>query len=192
MNYSLGERIVNDDPNNPWNMAPTYQVFENATSLFSNLFILQNPDENTNMFTNFGTSFFATCLLLTGDTSSLSNWPYEKNPTLMILIMLFAFIMAIYILNVFITLFGEAVKDYDDSHLIMKAEHLAKIELFYLLPHQRRWESWFPEVMHYYSSVNKTRKKIKEMFENKEWSTSTSEFSELKEDLLKKLHMIDK
>ncbi|PKY19745.1 hypothetical protein RhiirB3_469336 [Rhizophagus irregularis] len=186
------ERIVNDDPNNPWNMAPTYQVFENATSLFSNLFILQNPDENTNMFTNFGTSFFATCLLLTGDTSSLSNWPYEKNPTLMILIMLFAFIMAIYILNVFITLFGEAVKDYDDSHLIMKAEHLAKIELFYLLPHQRRWESWFPEVMHYYSSVNKTRKKIKEMFENKEWSTSTSEFSELKEDLLKKLHMIDK
>jgi hypothetical protein len=66
MNYPLDERIVNDDPNNPWNLAPTYQVFENVTSIYSNLFILQNPDENTNMFTNFAASFFATCLLLTG------------------------------------------------------------------------------------------------------------------------------
>ncbi|PKK75982.1 hypothetical protein RhiirC2_773000 [Rhizophagus irregularis] len=123
------------------NLAAAYQVFENEDSSSSNLFILQKPDENTNMFTNFGTSFFATCLLLTGDTSSLSNWPYEKNPTLMILMIMFAFVMAIYILNVFITLFDEAMKDNDDSYLIMKAEYLAKIELFYLLPHQRRWKS---------------------------------------------------
>jgi len=67
MSYSLDERIVNDDPNNPWNIAPTYQVFENETSsVNSNLFILQKPDENTNMFTSYFTSLFATCLLLTG------------------------------------------------------------------------------------------------------------------------------
>ncbi|PKK75985.1 hypothetical protein RhiirC2_862897 [Rhizophagus irregularis] len=121
MDYPLNERIVNDDPNNPWNLASTYQVFENVTSLYSNLFILQTPDENTNMFTTFLTSLFATCLLLTGDTSSLSNWPYEKNPSLMILMILFTFIMTIYILNVFITLFGEAIKD-GDSYLLRKAE----------------------------------------------------------------------
>lgn len=56
-----------------------------------------------------------------GDTSSLSNWPYEKNPSLMILMILFTFIMTIYILNVFITLFGEAMKD-GDSYLLRKAE----------------------------------------------------------------------
>jgi hypothetical protein len=66
MNYSLNERIINDDPNNPWNMTPTYQVFENETSVNAKQFILQKPDENTNMFTSFTTSFFATCLLLTG------------------------------------------------------------------------------------------------------------------------------
>jgi len=66
MSYSLDERIINDDPNNPWNIAPTYQVFENVTSVNSNLFILQKPDENTNMFTSYLTSLFATCLLLTG------------------------------------------------------------------------------------------------------------------------------
>jgi hypothetical protein len=40
----------------------------------------------------------------------------------MILIILFAFVMAIYILNVFITLFGEAMVDKDSTFLIMKAE----------------------------------------------------------------------
>lgn len=70
MDYPLNERIVNDDPNNPWNLASTYQVFENVTSLYSNLFILQTPDENTNMFTTFLTSLFATCLLLTGITTN--------------------------------------------------------------------------------------------------------------------------
>ncbi|UZO16181.1 uncharacterized protein OCT59_007570 [Rhizophagus irregularis] len=145
MSYPLDKRIVNGDPNNPWNLAAAYQVFENEDSSSSNLFILQKPDENTNMFTNFGTSFFATCLLLT------------------------------------------AMKDNDDSYLIMKAEYLAKIELFYLLPHQRRWKSWFPEVMYYHASVDKTRKMIKEMIENDKWHIN--EFPELKQNLLNKFNI---
>jgi hypothetical protein len=66
--YSLDKRIINDDPNNPWSLTPTYQVFENETTDVSNnnLFILQKPDENTNMFANFTTSFLATSLLLAG------------------------------------------------------------------------------------------------------------------------------
>ncbi|CAB5322645.1 unnamed protein product [Rhizophagus irregularis] len=69
----------------------------------------------------------------------------------------------------------------------MKAEYLAKIELFYLLPHQRRWKSWFPEVMYYYASVDKTRKMIKEMIENDKWHIN--EFPELKQNLLNKFNI---
>jgi hypothetical protein len=61
-------------------------------------------------------------LIYIGDTSSLSNWSYEENPTLMILMILFAFVMTIYILNVFITLFGEVMTDNDDTFLLMKAK----------------------------------------------------------------------
>jgi hypothetical protein len=61
-------------------------------------------------------------ILYIGDTSSLSNWSYEDNPTLMILMILFAFVMTIYILNVFITLFGEVMTDNDDTFLLMKAK----------------------------------------------------------------------
>ncbi|CAB4387292.1 unnamed protein product [Rhizophagus irregularis] len=99
------------------------------------------------MFTTFLTSLFATCLLLTGDTT---------------------------------------IKD-GDSYLLRKAEHLAKIELFYLLPNQRRWKSWFPEIIHYYASVDKARKEIKQMIEKKEWNNNV--LPELKRDLLNKLHI---
>jgi hypothetical protein len=76
--YSLDERIVNDDPNNPWNLSPSYQLFENGTSdgLNNNLFILQKPDENTNMFSILTTSFFATFLLITGIPNLL--FAYKK------------------------------------------------------------------------------------------------------------------
>ncbi|PKY30586.1 hypothetical protein RhiirB3_474883 [Rhizophagus irregularis] len=181
------ERIVNDDPNNPWNLSPNYQVFENNTSINPSLFILQKPDENTNMFTTFATSFFATCLLLTGDTSSFSNWTYEENPTLMILMILFAFFMAIYILNVFITLFSEATEDHEDSFLITRAEYLAKIELFYLLPFQRRSNRLFPEVIYYCANIDEARKKVKEMIDKGEWNIN--KISESKKKLMEKLNI---
>ncbi|CAB5379650.1 unnamed protein product [Rhizophagus irregularis] len=49
------------------------------------------------------------------------------------------------------------------SYLMHKAEILVEIELFYLFPFQRRWEAWFPEVIHYYADVVKAREKVKEM-----------------------------
>ncbi|PKK59825.1 hypothetical protein RhiirC2_719550 [Rhizophagus irregularis] len=131
-----------NDLNNPWNLVPTYiQVFENGTTN-SNSFIIQKPDGNTNMFTNFKMALFAVYLFLTA---------IEKDKV---------------------------------SYLIQKAEIIAEIELFYLLPHQRRWYAWFPEVIHYYASVDKTREKIKEMISKGEWKT---EFPELKQNLLNEL-----
>ena len=62
--------------------------------------------------------------MLLGDRSALSNWPFEKNPTLVILMVLFIFAIVIYLLNVFIGLFAEVIQDehLEASQLIMKAE----------------------------------------------------------------------
>ncbi len=49
-NYPLDKYLKNDDPNNPWNMVSTYnQIFEDKT-ISPNPFIIQIPNEKTNMF----------------------------------------------------------------------------------------------------------------------------------------------
>ncbi|CAB4384419.1 unnamed protein product [Rhizophagus irregularis] len=92
-------------------------------------------------------------------------------------------------MNLFIGLLSNAIEKDNNriSFLIQKAEILAEIELFYLLPHQRRWKEWFPEVIYYYANVDKTREKIKEMINEGEWNTN--EFLELKQKLLKELNI---
>ncbi|GES87524.1 hypothetical protein GLOIN_2v1874143 [Rhizophagus clarus] len=189
--YSLDELTVNDDDNNPWNLIPTYQVFENGT-LNSNFLIRQNPDENTNRFTSLYSSFFAACLLLSGDTSSFSNWTFAKNLPLTILMILFIFIMVIYILNVFITLFGEALneEEVEASYWKMKAEFISEIELFYLSPRQRRWQIWFPEVLYFNAKLDEAHEKIEKLINEGKWNTN--EFPEMKQELLNKLRIQQK
>ncbi|POG77144.1 hypothetical protein GLOIN_2v822482 [Rhizophagus irregularis DAOM 181602=DAOM 197198] len=186
-NFSFGEYTNNNDPNDPWNLATAYhQVFGNGT-VDPNPFMIQPPDENTNMFEDFGTSIFAMYLFLTGDSSALSNWTYKNNPSLVILIVLFSLLIVVYLMNLFIGLLSNAIEKDNNrvSFLIQKAEILAEIELFYLLPHQRRWNEWFPKVIYYYADFDKTRQEIKEMIKEGEWNTD--EFSELKQKLLHKL-----
>ncbi|GBC27656.2 hypothetical protein GLOIN_2v1874143 [Rhizophagus irregularis DAOM 181602=DAOM 197198] len=187
LSYSLDERTINDDPNNPWNIAPTYQAF-NKNDINSNLFIIQKPDENTNMFAEIATARLATFLLLMGDTSVLSNWPYQNNLALAIMMTLFLSSTTIFILNVFIGLFSEAMNfDVETSMLMMKAKFLAEIEMFYLFPSQRRWKSLFPETIYYYADIREVREKIKQMFDNKEWDSD--KFPEMKQNLLKILNI---
>ncbi|GET53619.1 hypothetical protein GLOIN_2v1561207 [Rhizophagus irregularis DAOM 181602=DAOM 197198] len=76
---------------------------------------------------------------------------------------------------------------YIDNPSIAKAEILAEIELFYLFPFQRRWQSWFPEVIHYYADVDKTRREVERFIKNGEWDTK--EFTEMREKLLKELQI---
>ncbi|RIA85896.1 hypothetical protein C1645_879015 [Glomus cerebriforme] len=85
----------------------------------SNPTIIQPPNEKTKMFADFKTALFAIYQFLTGDSSALSNWSYINNQSLVILIVLFSLLIRV-------------------SYLIQKAEILAEIELFHLLPHQRR------------------------------------------------------
>ncbi|EXX70974.1 hypothetical protein RirG_082680 [Rhizophagus irregularis DAOM 197198w] len=189
--YSF-KKHMNNDPNNPWNIVPTYnKVFDDGT-IDTHPFIIQSPDKNTNMFEDYRTSLFAMYLFLTGDSRALSNWSYIDNPSLVILIFLFSLLIVVYLMNLFIGLLNNAIEKDNNrvSYLIQKAEILAEIELFYLLPHQRRWNTWFPEVIYYYANADKTRKKIKEMIDKNEWYTN--DFPELKQELLNKLNIQQK
>ncbi|UZO17316.1 uncharacterized protein OCT59_008674 [Rhizophagus irregularis] len=183
------ERNVCNDPNNPWNLAPTYSKVLDDGTTDSNPYIIQKPDENTNMFIDYRTALFAMYLLLTGDSSALSNWSYLKNPPLAILTFSFSFLIVVYLMNLFIGLLNNAIEKDNNrvSYLMQKAEILAEIELFYLLPHQRRWEAWFPEVMYYYADVDKTREEVKRLIKDGQWDTN--EFPEMKKDLFKKLNI---
>ncbi|GES95010.1 hypothetical protein GLOIN_2v1537213 [Rhizophagus clarus] len=186
--YSLEEHTNNDDPNNPWNIASTYnQVFENG-SINPNPYIIQLPSDSTNMFIDFRTAIFATYKFLTGDSSAFSNWSYTTNPSLAILVVLFSLLIVVYLMNLLIGLLNIAIEKDNNrvSYLVQKAEILAEIELFYLLPHQRRWYKWFPKEIYYLANADKTREKIKELIKNNEWN---NEFSEMKKNLLKELNI---
>ncbi|GBB88163.1 hypothetical protein RclHR1_01470011 [Rhizophagus clarus] len=183
--------INNNDQNNPWNIVNSYyQVLENG-NIGSSPYIIQQPNENTNMFIDFRTAIFAMYKFLTGDSSAVSNWPYTTNPSLSILIVLFSLLIVVYLMNLLIGLLNNAIEKKNNrvSYLIQKAEILAEIELFYLLPLQRRWNKWFPEVIYYYANADKTREKIKELVKNDEWNNDI--FSESRKSLLKELNIED-
>ncbi|EXX77024.1 hypothetical protein GLOIN_2v1781805 [Rhizophagus irregularis DAOM 181602=DAOM 197198] len=75
------------------------------------------------------------------------------------------------------------------SYLVQKAEVIAEIELFYLLPHQRRWKTWFPEVIYYTVEVEKARKYIREAIIKGEWKMD--DWPEMKHKILKLLSIED-
>ncbi|CAB4396354.1 unnamed protein product [Rhizophagus irregularis] len=141
------------------------------------------------MFTDIRTSLFAIYLFLAGDSSALSNWSYADNPSIAILIVLFSLLIVVYLMNLLIGLLNIAIEEDNNrvSYLIQKAEILAEIELFYLLPHQRRWKTWFPEVIHYYADADKTQIEIKRLIKEGEWDNK--EFINMQEKLLEQLQI---
>ncbi|PKY38360.1 hypothetical protein RhiirA4_451339 [Rhizophagus irregularis] len=150
----------------------------NDNQLFEN-------DSNPSLI-HFKTSLFTMYQLLTGDsnTSTISNTP------LVILIVIFSIMIVIYLMNLFIGLLNNAIeKDHDRvSYLMLKAEIIAEIELFYMLPYQRRNNDWFPEVMYYHASLDDTQKEVKKMMKRDEWDQINA-FPKLKQDLLKKINI---
>ncbi|UZO06920.1 uncharacterized protein OCT59_027225 [Rhizophagus irregularis] len=141
------------------------------------------------MFMNIKTSLFAIYLFLIGDSSALSNWTYTENSSIAVLIVLFSLLVVVYLMNLLIGLLNMAIEEDNNrvSYLMQKAEILAEIELFYLLPHQRRWKTWFPEVIHYYADADKTRIEIERLIEKGEWETKEQELTEMRKNLLDKL-----
>ncbi|RIA79325.1 hypothetical protein C1645_876028 [Glomus cerebriforme] len=169
---SLNHPTVNNDPNNPWNLADQYYATNPDGTLNpnSNPAFVKQPDENTNMFAWPQTALLAMYILLTGDSSPLQSWTYIKEPFMALLAVLFSFFTVIYLMNLFIGLLSNVIEDYNDrvSYLVQKAKILAEIELFYLLPPQRRWRTWFPDWIYYEAPVDDVRKKIRNIDDHEE------------------------
>ncbi|KAF0438402.1 transient receptor potential cation channel subfamily a member 1-like [Gigaspora margarita] len=179
--YSYNQPNNSDDANNPWNLVPTYKFISSNGTVGETL--IETPDDNTNLFTMFSTSILAVYFMLTGDSSAVSSWGIVDNWTLTLLLVLFSFFTTIYLLNLFISLLGNAINQTynEESFLQLKVEILAEIELFWMLPHQRRKKNWFPELLYFEASVQELKKYIKNLKDEHEDEILQNLLPEIKE-----------
>ncbi|CAG8451582.1 10559_t:CDS:2, partial [Scutellospora calospora] len=97
------------------------------------------------------------------DLTPISSWISTENTTIMVLMILISFFTLIYLMNLFIGIISNLIRDKDIrniSYLILIAEILNEVELFYMLPHQRRKENWFPNTIFYGCHTYKLREHI--------------------------------
>ncbi|CAG8481000.1 16218_t:CDS:2 [Funneliformis caledonium] len=166
--YNLDEPLQNADPNNPWNLVTKYQSVSPNDKINSETTLIQQPDSKLNQFSTYQTSLLAMYLFLTGDSSALSSWTYQENPFMTILLVMFSFLIVVYLMNLFIGLLNLEIENNRTHFLFMleKAKILVEIELFFLLPNQRRWEHWFPDVLYYDVPIEDVQQKIKDIDNN--------------------------
>ncbi|RIB09707.1 hypothetical protein C2G38_2208066 [Gigaspora rosea] len=171
-----------NDPNDPWNLVSTYNSISENDSISENLTLTALPTATTNMFIMLNTAILAVYILLTGDSTYLSNWILTENLTLVILVVCFSFFTNIYLMNLFIGLLSNSIAEMNKKELFLlqKAKILAEIELLYLLPYQRRKNNWFPELIVHYDKLRDIIKIIK----NGKWN-STDELLFIHDTLLK-------
>ncbi|RIB21701.1 hypothetical protein C2G38_1072007 [Gigaspora rosea] len=151
---------------------------------------LNNSQElNTNMFANLDTALLAVYMMLTGNSFSVSNWSLAENITLTILIILFSFFTTIYLMNLFIGLLSNFIGETNKKELFLlqRAKILSEIELFYMLPYQRRKNNWFPEFIFSLDKLYEVVSKIK----NNNWDDDI-EKPLLPSTLLKIIQFYDK
>ncbi|CAG8439832.1 13001_t:CDS:2 [Dentiscutata heterogama] len=124
--YSYNQPSNTDDINNPWNLVSTYK-FISSNGTVGNSSLIETPDDNTNLFAWFSTSILAVYFMLTGDTSAVSSWVYKNNWTLAILLAIFSFFTTIYLLNLFISLLGNAINEtYNEESFLQLRGDLKK------------------------------------------------------------------
>ncbi|KAF0558433.1 transient receptor potential cation channel subfamily a member 1-like [Gigaspora margarita] len=162
--YSYDQPSFTNDSNNPWNLVPTYQFISSNGTVGTSM-LIETPDDSTNLFTMFSTSILAVYFMLTGDLSYISSWILKNNWTLAFLLVIFSFFTTVYLLNLFISLLGNAidVRNNEESFLQLRGEILSEIELFWMLPYQRRKTNWFPEILWYRASVKELKKYIEDI-----------------------------
>ncbi|RIB04599.1 hypothetical protein C2G38_2048308 [Gigaspora rosea] len=166
--YSYDQPNFSDDANNPWNLVPTYQFISSNGSVGKST-LIETPDNSTNLFTMFSTSVLAVYFMLTGDLSYVSSWVLKNSWTLAFLLVIFSFFTTVYLLNLFISLLGNAIdyRNNEESFLQLRGEISTEIELFWMLPHQRRKPNWFPEILWYRASVKELKKYIESVEDKK-------------------------
>ncbi|CAJ0901919.1 2135_t:CDS:2 [Entrophospora sp. SA101] len=160
--------FIDNDPNSPWNLASKYfTYFESNNSYNQNSIMVQQPNGNTNMFAHFHSSMLAMYNFLAGDNGAFESWQLQDEPYLAMLFVVFSFVVVIYLMNLFIAVLNNQIEDYDidGAFLAQKANIIKEIELFYLLPNQRRWREWFPDTLSYYEPIEDIQKKTRK-FDN--------------------------
>ncbi|RIB14471.1 hypothetical protein C2G38_1653131 [Gigaspora rosea] len=162
--YSYNQPNYNNDVNNPWNLVTRYKSIT-PDGAIGNDFLIETPDANTNLFSAFKTAIVAVYFMLTGDLSSVSSWNLNENWTLVALLVIFSFFTTIYLLNLFIGLLSTAIENTnnDESFLQLKREILSEIELFWMLPYQRRRKDWFPEIIYYEATIEELQKYVQKI-----------------------------
>ncbi|CAJ0908832.1 2849_t:CDS:2 [Entrophospora sp. SA101] len=163
-NFTIDQPTINNDSNNPWNLVNKYYTyFANNNSYSQDSYFIQQPDGNTNMFTLFPSSILAMYNFLAGDNEAFKNRVLQDDAYLILLMVAFSFIVVVYLMNLFIGLLGNEIEHYDtkEAFWFQKAKVITEIELFYLLPNQRRWRTWFPDILSYNVPIDDIRKEIK-------------------------------
>ncbi|PKY42275.1 hypothetical protein RhiirA4_540286 [Rhizophagus irregularis] len=143
-----------NDPNNPWSLTKKYHQITEDENIANTTTLIEEPDSNTNLFSNYPNSLFSMYLFLT-DRNSLSAWSPNDNPLMIILMIVFSFVIVVYLMNLFIGLLNMAIEVDNDRASYLAQKVLVKIELFYLFPNQRRWKAWFPDIIYYYVNDDK-------------------------------------
>ena len=62
--------------------------------------------------------------IIIGDNTALTNWSYKDNPPIVMLMVLFSLLTAIYLMNLLIGLLSDAINQDNNrvSYLVQKAE----------------------------------------------------------------------
>ncbi|CAI2177716.1 20406_t:CDS:2 [Funneliformis geosporum] len=166
--YDLDVPDQDDDPNNPWNLVTEYHSVSPNGEINPKTTFIQRPDSNSNLFSTYPTSLLAMYLFLTGDSSSLGSWSYQENPFMTILLVMFSFLIVVYLMNLFIGLLNLEIEG-NRTHflfILQKAKIVAEIELFLLLPNQRRWRHWFPDIIVYQMPIGEVQQRIMDIDNN--------------------------
>ena len=66
-NFSKDDPGDLNDPNNPWSRTKQYHQISEDGNMINPSFLIEEPDENTNLFSNFPNSLLAIYLFLTGN-----------------------------------------------------------------------------------------------------------------------------
>ncbi|CAG8599571.1 3090_t:CDS:2, partial [Racocetra persica] len=121
---SLDYPSYSSDPNDPWNLVTTYNSITSNNTIEENPSLIEPPDANTNMFMWFDSSILAVYVMLTGDSTPISYWTLRDNYSLTVIMVLFSFFTTIYLMNLFISLLGNAIDETTtrESFLTLRAE----------------------------------------------------------------------
>ncbi|RIB23558.1 hypothetical protein C2G38_830747 [Gigaspora rosea] len=168
------------NPNDQQNLATVYNTMDPKGTIEENSSLNESHTMTTNMFTMMSSSIMTVFnIMLTGDETPFSYWDLDDNLALLSLIIIFFWLVPIYLYNLSIGVLSDEISYFKTRalSLFLRAEILEEIELFYMLPHQRRKENWFPFAIFYEYHTIKLREHIIDIKNNKLSGYSNPYFS---------------